>query len=756
MTKAEKAWLLPPAAVCLAAGILIGRCSQSVLYALAACAAGIISCIFLRNRLRILTCLLLSVAVGCVCGTVAYHPVLPEEKDYHVTGIISDEIRSGANNQFKTVLTSVTLDGHTYPSGAYWTFYTPGFPENLYPGKQVAFTASLYHPQGMSNPDGYDFREELLRRNITIGLYGTEDLTVQEPSAFSLYGFSAFLRCRLSERFCAVLGNEAGGYASAMLFGRRDMIASSDRTAFAKLGIAHVLSVSGFHVGILVGILALLFRVLHIPQKWRIVLYTVILAFYCFLCGLNRPVIRASLLILTTLLGKILNRPRSGLHLLSAVFIVMLIASPVQLTGLSFLLTFGAMLGLILITPWLSSLIRPKHRFTVWLWNAFSAGLGAQLGILLPELYFFQELPLLGLLTNIPVTLIASVMIMSYWIVFALLPVPILSGILAMPAKHLTSWLVSVIRTAGSIPGITLWTRASSLLTVAGVLLLFTGMCCFLRLRPRIRILMISVAVTVIGISLLPVPHNTTEYYQFSVGDADAAILWDHDRVVVIDTGAGDGVVSGFLHRRRLTPDTVILTHLHADHASGLQDLTDNGIPIPMICLPEGAEDQQIHPDIQSLLQTLHISGTQFTSLSAGNTLTLPSGTISVLWPVKGRIRKNQDANSYSLVLRFDLDGVSLLQTGDLTSLYEMYAAAPSDILKVAHHGSSSSTSHAFMQAVSPQAALLSCGRDNRVHSFTGRFPELPLYATATDGCLTVRFLHNAFQIEPFIRETEK
>ena len=116
-------------------------------------------------------------------------------------------------------------------------------------------------------------------------------------------------------------------------------------------------------------------------------------------------------------------------------------------------------------------------------------------------------------------------------------------------------------------------------------------------------------------------PHTATEYIQLSAGNADAAVLWDQDRVYVFDTGEEDGTLSSFLRARRLTPDAVVLTHLHADHAGGLRSMIDDGIPVRTILLPAGAEDQQIHPDVLSLLDELRTSGTEIRTLSRGDRL---------------------------------------------------------------------------------------------------------------------------------------
>ena len=757
MTLRQRGWLLPPAALFLTGGILLGRGMSSFLWALLAGLAAAGAVLLLRGRLRFAACMLLFFTFGSLLGQTAWHPVLPAEGEYEVRGIISDEIRRGNYGQVRVFLSDVTLDGRPLSGGAYWTFYTDEdcLPEGLEPGREASFHGSLYHPAGAENPDGYNFQEELLRRGVTVGLYGDESLSFAAPSSFSFAGTAASLRARCSAAIIRVMGEESGGYASALLLGTRSTVPSEDRAAFARLGIAHILSVSGFHTGILILLLSGLFRLLKLRQSVRLVLYSVVLLAYCGLCGMNVPVVRASLLLLAALGGKLLNRPRLGLHLLCAVAIMMLVFSPVQVTGISFRLTFGAMLGLTLVTPYLSSLCPFRRKWQRSLWSSFSVVIGCELGVLLPLLYDYQKLPLLSLLVNLPASFAATVLIAVDWLVFLLLPLPFLCTVPAAAGRVLTSWLVQGVRAVSAIPGITLWTPAANLLTVAGMLLVFASLCLLLRPGRRLRLFCLLGGLAVVGISLIPLPHHGTEMIRFSVGNADAAVLRDENTVWVLDTGTDDGVVSGYLRRRRLTPDAVILTHLHMDHAGGLQSLLDDEIPVPVLYLPYGALEQDIDEDILALLDTLRESGTEFRFLSRGDVLPLPSGSMTVLWPEEGKTRPGQEANHYSLASLFTLQGVTLLETGDLSGAYEAYAAVPADLLKAAHHGSAASTGPEFLAAVDPQAILLSCRSLVRDEDFRSRAGSIPVFSTAVSGALTLRFSEGAFSVVPFLTQTD-
>ena len=756
LTLRQRGWLLPPAAVALLAGVFVGRASSQLLFSVAGCILAFAAVLLLKGRLRFVACIVFAFVLGSLAGFLGFHPSLPPEGDYRIGGVISGEITDGSFGQVRVPLSSVTLNDRPVSGGAYWTFYIDERkdekkPDDLFPGKYVSFQGSLYHPEGAVNPDGYNFREALLRKGITFGVYGNDELMIRDPDFFSYAGFIASLRHRLSEALIKGLGEETGGYASALLLGMQSFIPSEDHEAFANLGIAHILSVSGFHVGVLIGILALLFRWLNLRQKVRLLIYAVILLFYATLCGLNQPVIRAALCTLLFVEGRILNRPRSGIHLLSTVMIVTIVFSPAQVTGASFALTYSAMFGLLWFLPWAERLNPFQNRVPARIFESLVVTFGVQLALLFPELYFYQRLPLLSFLINLPAMAVFSVLIWLYWIALVLLPIPGLTALLSVPLSWLTGNLLSAVRCLGKIPGLTLWLPSANGLTVLGVILALAGLCAIVRLSGKVRVPLVLAGIAVVVISLLPWPHTGTDYIQFSVGNADAAVLRDQDQVVVIDTGTDDGQISGYLRSHRLTPDLVILTHLHSDHAGGLKALARDRIPVRTLCLPVGAESQQIDDGILDLLNQYRDAGTEIRYLSRGDVIPLPSGTLTVLWPEDGRVRSGQEANHYSLVSRLTLKGTSMLLTGDLSGAYEMYAAAPAGILKASHHGSASSTSPEFLSAVSPDVILLSCKADARTEAFMDRtgFPDV--WSTSDCGAVTVRFEEGGYTVVPYL-----
>lgn len=749
------AWHLPLFTLGLTGGILAGRGASSMWPGAVMLALALGALIISRVRLRRGAWLLTAAALGCLLSYHAWHPAIPAEGPCTVEGVIAQEISLREDGQVSTILADVRIDGRRWPAKAYWSFYLDEgepLPDALTPGARVAFTGRVYEPQARDNPGGFDFREYLLQRGVTFGVYGGDALTCP-VGGFSLTGAMASLRHSLYLSLCQALGEESGAYAAAMLLGTRDFIPEEDNEAFRTLGIAHILSVSGYHVGVLTGLLAAVMRLVPMRRRTAAAIRAVILALYCLLTGGHAPVIRASLLVMLRDAGTLGRRRSISTHLLCASALIQLILSPPLLTSASFQLTYCAIAGLMLIQPWLLRQVHIVSPVPKYLWRSFSATLAAQIGILPAQLFWFGELPLMGLILNVPVLLLTSGLMTLYWLTLALLPIPGAAGFIGSAASAVTGPLLEGVRWLGSIESATLWTKQADLITVTGWLLAAMSMCMFLPrcLRSRRRQLFVTGALLLV-VSLVPLPHDGTEYIQFSVGEADAAVLHDRNAVVVIDTGEDGQTLASWLHQRRLGVDLMILTHLHVDHAGGVGALLDSSIPVETLWISTEARTAgDADAEALALLDRLEAAGTQIVEVSRGHTAALPSGQITVLWPSPALVHPGIEANHTSLALLMEVKGTSLLLTGDLTSTYEACAAVPADLLKAAHHGSRSSTGTAFLQSVAPQAVILSCGDAEREQSLAGRTGSLPVYSTLSHGAVTIRFEDDRFAIETYL-----
>ncbi len=742
-------WLLPLGTLFFMCGILLGRRLDSPAPALIGLGLCLLAACWPGTR-RV-TLMVTAMLVGAALGANAYHPAMPEEGEYLVCGTVSREVSLEDKGHVQTVLSDVTLNGVAWPD-AYWTYYLSegeALPDWLIPGARVELIAHVYHPSGAENPGGFNFLEYLLQRDVRFGVYGAQDLRPGER-VFSLRGEAARIRHELTEELMAVMGEEGGAYAAAMVLGNQDFIPEDDRAAFQDLGVSHILSVSGFHVGVLAMLLRLLLKPLPVPREVRTVLLGIILAAYCLLTGESAPVIRAAGLMLLRECVRIRNRQVIPLHLLCMTALIQLAVNPTLLTGPSFQLSYGAMLGVTVIAPGLTRRCRAKSKLVRRSWEALCVTAGAQIGVLVPQLYWFGELPLLGFVLNLFVAGLSGGVILLYWATMAALPFQELAGWLGAASARVTEGMLAFVRLAAR-DAITLWIRRPDFFTLLGWALLMVFSIGYLPEAwafHRRRMLILGAAL--MGLVMFPLLEGERTYLQLSAGNADSALLQDRGMTVVIDTGEDGEALASCLHQRRLTVDKLIITHLHLDHAGGIAALLEQEIPVHTCYLPVDAQAVQIDEEVLPLLDALAATGTAFEYLCRGDEITLPSGRLTVLWPVEGHAGPLFDANDVCLVLYAEIAGTSLLLTGDLSGTYERYSALPADVLKVAHHGSSSSTSAEFLAAVSPQVLLLSNTNKARTQRIAELAGELPLFTT-DGGAVRICFLGDGeFTVEKY------
>lgn len=739
-------WLLPAGTLLLALGILLGQHVLSPVYLLLSGAVLCVAMALLPKGRRVLPGLLLCCLVGCLLGFRAAHPTLPDAGQALVTGVIADEVSLREDNQVQTILRDVTVNGTPLSSGAYWTYYLSAqetVPDFLQPGTRVSFTTRVYHPSTRQNPHGFDFRMYLLQRNITIGLYGASDLTTV-AGPFSLQGSFARWRHALSERLIRVCGKDAGRLCSTMLLGMRGAMPDAQTDAFRALGIAHILSVSGYHVGVLAALLALLTRPMERFRKSRMLLTMALLLFYGLLTGGNVPVLRAVLVWGFLRWGQMRYKVVLPLHMLCASALVQLVVSPLQLFSASFQLTYCVMAALLGIWPTVRRFIGRWPLPGRGVLEALGVSATAQLGVLLPELYWFSTVPTFGILANTVLMLMMNLLLAVDYATLLLLPVPVLSDALGHISQRMSEAFLQLVQLLGQHAP-SLWTRQPDVLVCLGGVLVFVAMLPFWR-KKRIRLLALP-GLLLTATLLLPVPVQGTTYIQFAVGAADAAVLRQQDFVAVSDTGEDGYDLTSYLQKNRLSVDVLVLTHLHTDHAGGLAQLLDSNIPIDRCILPKGCTDLPAEAGILSLLDTLQARGTTISYVTRGDQLVWDTGRMDVLWPPEDLAAT--DPNDASLVLLTEVDGVTLLLTGDLSSTHALDAYQPAQLLKAAHHGSKNGTTEQALAVCAPEAVLVSAASDTgaqRLQALT----TAPVYLTAECGAITIRIQDGHYTIAPF------
>lgn len=745
---------MPCAALLMMAGIALGFQAPTSAMPMLCVSAALAGLLLLgRRRTRAAGCLLLTFLLGAALGIRTANPTLPPEGDAQVTGVVAGEVDfREEKGQVRVILRDVTLNGEHIASGAYWTYYLKAdenIPDFLTPGARISMTAEVYHPQGQRNPHGYDFRQALQQKNILIGLYGAAKLQAL-PDGLSLYGLAARFNHRMAQTLRDVCGEEAGQLASAVLLGMRDEVPDEEQEQFRRLGIAHILSVSGFHVGVLVALLALLMMpVKH--RRLRMALTLPILLAYAFLTGGNAPAIRAVLLWAIVCWGRIRHKRVLMLHVLCASAMIQLLFAPAQLFSASFQMTYGVMAAICGITAQIAPNAQKKRGWKGKMLSLLSVSAAAQFGVLLPELYWFGRVPLLGIAVNVLLVAGMNVLLLLDWVTLLLTPIPWLAALPGAATRAVSEGFLHLVNALGRFAP-TLWTRQPDVWVVLGWLLVFAALLPFGKSRNRWqnrkkRLPMLAAGAVLMATILLPAPFSGTEYIQLDMGDADAAVLRQEKHVLVVDAGEYGGDLASYLRAEHLPVDLLVLTHLHSDHAGGVRELLDEGIPIRRCVMPSGALEADFDEEVLPLLARMEENGTVIETVCRGDILQWAEGKLTVLFPPEGFSASN--ANDGSMALLVEAEGVKLLLTGDLSARYGQYAAVSADVVKAAHHGSKNGTTQAFLDESAPTAVLVSTKRENAADYLRG-ITDADVYSTLESGAIIIRMADSCFTIEEF------
>ncbi|MDD4081135.1 MAG: ComEC/Rec2 family competence protein [Eubacteriales bacterium] len=712
---------LATCAVFYGAGVLAGGVWLGFSWLLPAIGliCGLAAAILLRKSagLRILSTAAAFFFLGVWLSGLAVNPALPPEGKYLVTGRVAGEaVLRETDGRVTARLDDVAVSDETgsyQAMSAYWTYY-PG-EDAIMPkdGQTAYFEGTLYHPSPQQNPYGFDFKAFLLQKGITVGISGARELAF--GPAIQAEHQSPWLRARvyLAERFDSFLGGHAG-LAKALIIGDRDGLSEETTTNFRDAGAAHVLAVSGLHVSLMASMAYFVLRRFSLSHRALFVVFAVLLLAYCRLLDFTPSIVRASILTLVYLLGRAMRRRVDPLTSLAAAFLLILLARPLDLFNLGFQLSFLAVLGLVTLGDSLMALYRrwAKRRrlpaFAEKLASAYAATFSASAFTALPVVASFHSFSLVGLIIS-PLAIAGVGVLMGVYLAGLLLSIIYLplAQALAWPVIQFTLLYEGLMAWAAGLPLAT--ARAASpawwqMLIVMGLLALGTR---YVMMKARGRaIAALGLVALLILLPLVPQP-DPVRYIQLSAGTADSAVILDGEHTVVIDTGEHGGDLANLILSTGRRIDSLIITHLHADHAGGLEQLLKQGVLIGEILLASGAMEAEVADASLNWALTARDSGIPVRTLGAGDEILLGRVKGQVLWPYHGAAYPGLPANANSLVTLWDLDGVSLLSTGDISASYSHYLDIGAQILKVPHHGSRIDATEALIRRVNPEIAFI-------------------------------------------------
>jgi len=547
----------------------------------------------------------------------------------------------------------------------------------------------------------------------------------------------AAIRQRASEALERRLGGQAG-VASALVLAERDGIPRELWDAFARSGAAHLLSISGFHVGVVAALLGGLIALAGHPPRTRAAGVAVGVWAYVLLIGAPTSAVRAAWMTTAFVLGRMRQAPARSLGALGLSMLMIALLRPSVVAGAGFQLTVTGTAGILVMTRWIMR-HWPAHRGRSWIAPPLAAGIGASVFTAPVLAYHFGQIPLLSLPSSIVLTPLVATAVPG---VIAAIVMDILHIPGAAVAGAGAEGLLQAVTATAAALGELRWTvlivtpREAALLT-AGALMPMLLVNAPWRTRPAVRAVISALSACALlwtgQAALAFAGRGALHIVAIDVGQGDAIALRTPDgHWFLVDAGprgfggsdAGLTRVVPYLNARgarRL--EAVILTHPDEDHAGGLaavlQNISTRAVLGPGLSAGQSGHMAGLTEAVDADVpwrrawagDSWRVDGVDFRVLSPE-----PPATSEAASGPRAPPLASVDPNDWSVVLRVDYGRFSALLMGDADAEIEAGLLEEGEVtlLKVGHHGSRTSTAAEFVQAVSPEYALISVGARNR------------------------------------------
>jgi len=645
--------------------------------------------------------------------------------------------------------------------------------------------------------EDFDYKSYLARQGIYSVIYYPKVEVLGQGEGIKPLQWIYSLRERLSASLARALPEPQGSLAQAILLGLRGNIPDSLYEAFSRTGTAHLLAISGLHISIIIAML-LSFGILAFGRRRSIYIWLTLalIWLYALLAGMHPPIIRATIMGSLFLIAEYLGRQRSAIIALAFAAAVMVGIQPHVLWTVSFQLSFLAMAGLVLLYPYfqawgrkgVASLFRARERIAAVgniITDGFAVTLAAIVAVGPLVAYNFGVVSLVALPTTFfSLPALPFIIVTAALVAFVGLLASLAAQILGWLAWLFLSYLVFVVQGFDALPYSSLEVATIPTSHIWGYYAILAGVIAFLNYRkqladfssrltlgikkvaegipkPRLGfstkwfVLPLLVVAILVWSVALTTPDDNLHVSFLDVGQGDAILIQTpNGQDILIDGGPDPQKINLELGEKLpfwdRTIDLVVCTQPHADHVTGLVEVLQR-YKVKQVLEPGVSYNSSIY---REWLRLVEDKGIEHNIARAGQEIDLGSGiTIEILNPLAEFFQGTScDIDNNGVVLKLAWNKVSFLFTADIREeaefeLIGQRANLKSTVLKVAHHGSETSTTSQFLAAVDPEVAVISVGADNTfghpspevMERLIDRLGEDNVYRTDEDG--TVEFI---------------
>ena len=690
-----------------------------------------------------------------IIGAIASLPQLTERGtrfEFDVEKIVAD-----AKNDVAVVPSHISLTWYL-ETNRKTAEVTP--PPTLTPGERWHLTVRLKRPHGTMNPHGFDFEGWALERNIRatgyIRVKGVN--TKQADNASGLMYQVDRMRLALRERMLIALKEDPyRGVLIALAIGEQSAIPAEQWKVFWRTGTGHLMSISGLHITMVASLLYwLAFRAwsrvpmlaLRLPAQRAAALAGALAALaYALIAGFSVPTQRTFFMLAAIAAALWFGRGMSASRILGWALLAVMLLDPWAGLAPGFWLSFGCVAMIFYVTT-----LRTGQVGAVA--GAVNTQIAVTLGLLPVTLVLFQEVSIISPVANAFAIPVVSLIVVPITLVGALLPFDFI-----LQLAHLVmSWCYAALAFLSELPN-AVWqshapARWTAVLAMIGVVWLLLPRGAAMRWVGTVAMLPMFM--------VLPASPKEGELWVtlLDVGQGLATVVRTANHAMVYDTGprwnpdadSGNRIIAPYLRGEGIRMlDALVVSHADEDHSGGARSIID--MRKPKWVLTSMDEKSEVLRGAAEVMRCEWMEG-------GGDSWHWDGVDFDIIHPAKEAYDiKGVKTNNLGCTLKITAPGGSILMTADIeklseSQLIERFRDEPtvlkSDVMVVPHHGSRTSSTDAFIDAVSPTMALVPVGYRSRFRHPNGAVMEryaarkIPIYRTDFLGAITLKFVVDA------------
>lgn len=648
-------------------------------------------------------------------------------------------------------------------------------------GKTIDTYANYSEFGAARNDGGFDEKKYYYEQ----GVYGR--FKAENEEKINTYGKNARIKhtlfkvkCRCISVINRTCNKKYSGIYAGILLGEKSQIDEGTKELYKLSGISHLLAISGLHIS-LIGyfIYKRLRKFLSLIPAG--IISFVIIGAYAEMVGGSVSAKRAVIMFGLNLMAQVIGRSYDTISSLGMAFLIVIISNPLIIYNSGMLLSFGAIIGITIISNPICSLLKVSNKIM----KSFLASVSIDMVTKPVIAYFYYEVSTYSSLINIIIIPFMSIVAACGFIgiIIGLVSIPLgkvfmQSGCLILKMYDIVCRLFIKLPYADKITG----RPETKIIIIYFVILVICIAGIYIYLHKweqnndidtyKVRVIKrTSICMMVLMLSLILFIQWNKEFrvQMIDVGQGDSICINDGENVILVDAGSSSEknitkyTILPFLKANGIEEiDYMIMTHSDSDHISGMNDLMDfkyNGSNYVKNLVLPNINEGVIDENYQEILNKAKEEGVNILLFGEGDVMKFDGMELKCIWPEKSLL---MDKNDLSVTFYLNIGKFRMLFTGDLGEAGEKQLSAIGmlediDVLKVGHHGSNGSSAESFLCRLKPELSVVSCGINNRYghpgKETISRLNDIgtDIFVTKDCGQIDIIFKEKGFMVETFL-----